>query len=928
MLWYKKSAQDVLHKLDSERQGLSENEAKQRLKRHGPNRIQKGKEISAFDVFLHQFTSPLIYVLLGALLVTLSIQSWADATVIGAVLVINAVVGFIQEYQAESAVQSLMQMITPKTIVIRDGGEKEIDSANLVPGDIVKLSQGRMIPADVRLLKVQSLQVNESALTGESEPANKISDPLADAPDDLTTGDQQNMAFMGTAVTSGDALAIVIATGKDTKIGEIAEEVQKAGQIETPLERRIRNLTKWITVGILLVATVSSTIGWLAGRDLFEMILLGVALAVAAIPAGLPIVVTVALALGVRRMAHRHAVIRNLPAVDTLGSTTVIISDKTGTITQNQMTVRQIFSDSDRYGMSGKGVSLKGEITRNGELTELKEHSSLWYTLLVGCLCNDAYIRRTDGSDENGKSEGNEDASEKKKSHLQIGGDPMEIALLIAAGKAGLHLEKLRERYPRKDTMPFKTERRFMATFHESEDEEENPLVLVKGAPEKILEMCSSSLEGKKGELDRDRLVTENEALAGEGLRVLAMAIGHGDDSARAVRQDEARDLIFVGMQGMMDPPRPSAVEAVDNCHRSGIRVVMVTGDHARTASAIARKTHLGQSVLSERGKPAQESEEEIDKRLESYTGQQISRMDDAEFDKVLETANVFARVEPLQKLRLVNRLKENNEIVAVTGDGVNDAPALKTAHIGAAMGAGTDVAKDASDMVITDNNFASVYAAVREGRTAFRNIRMATFFLLSTGAADILIILSALVAGWPLPLLPAQILWCNVVTNGIADVALAFEPGEQALYDRSPRPPQEGVLNRVLLERLVLVGIWLSIGTLAMFWWKSGGSEGNLDVARTAALTTLVLFQKVHVFNCRSESVSIFKKSLLKNKVLFIGVLTSLGIHIAALYMPWTQELLRFTPLDGLTWAVAIGIALTAIIVNELHKHFRTPEQ
>jgi Ca2+-transporting ATPase len=467
------------------------------------------------------------------------------------------------------------------------------------------------------------------------------------------------------------------------------------------------------------------------------MILLGVALAVAAIPAGLPIVVTVALALGVRRMAHRHAVIRNLPAVDTLGSTTVIISDKTGTITQNQMTVQQIFSGNDRYGMSGKGVSFKGTISRNGKPAELQEHSPLWYTLLVGCLCNDAYIRRTDDSDENDE---NEDASEKEKSHLQTGGDPMEVALLFAAGKAGLHLEKLRERYPRVDTMPFKTERRFMATFHESpEDENENPLVLVKGAPEKILEMCSSSL-GKKGELDRDRLIKENEALAGEGLHVLAMAIGRGDDNAKAVRQDEARDLIFVGMMGMMDPPRPSAVEAVDNCHRSGIRVVLVTGDHARTASAIARKTHLGQPVLSERGNPAQESEEEIDKRLESYTGQQISRMDDAEFDRVLETANVFARVEPLQKLRLVNRLKENNEIVAVTGDGVNDAPALKTAHIGAAMGAGTDVAKDASDMVITDNNFASVYAAVREGRTAFRNIRMATFFLFSTGAADILI--------------------------------------------------------------------------------------------------------------------------------------------------------------------------------------------
>jgi magnesium-transporting ATPase (P-type) len=619
--------------------------------------------------------------------------------------------------------------------------------------------------------------------------------------------------------------------------------------------------------------------------------------------------------------------------VDTLGSTTVIISDKTGTITQNQMTVRQIFSGNNRYGVSGKGKSFKGKISRNDEPVELQQKSPLWYTLLAGCLCNDAYIRNADDSDKHEKEEGNNDrgqnegAPEDEIPKVRTGGDPMEVALLIAAIKAGMHLEEMREKYPRKDTLPFKTERRFMATFHESSDEGES-LVLVKGAPEKILEMCGSRMNEENGDLDREELIGQNEILAGEGLRVLAMAIGRGAENASAVRQDEARDLVFVGMQGMLDPPRPSAVEAVDNCHRSGIRVVMVTGDHARTASAIAEKTHLGYPVLSERGNPAQESGEESAKRLESYTGLQINRMDDAEFDSVLKTANVFARVEPLQKLRLVNRLKENNEIVAVTGDGVNDAPALKTAHIGAAMGAGTDVAKDASDMVITDNDFASVYAAVREGRTAFRNIRMATFFLLSTGAAVILIILSALVAGWPLPLLPAQILWCNVVTNGIADVALAFEPGEQALYDRSPRPPQEGVLNRVLLERLVLVGIWLAVGTLAMFWWKSGGTEANLEVARTAALTTLVLFQKVHVFNCRSESLSIFKKSLLKNKLLFIGVLTSLGIHIAALYVPWTQELMRFTPLDAATWGLAIAIALTAIIVNELHKHFRTPKK
>jgi Ca2+-transporting ATPase len=405
--------------------------------------------------------------------------------------------------------------------------------------------------------------------------------------------------------------------------------------------------------------------------------------------------------------------------------------------------------------------------------------------------------------------------------------------------------------------------------------------------------------------------------------------MGRGQGAADAVKRDEPRNLTFIGMQGMLDPPREAVPQAVDDCHEAGIRVVMVTGDHQRTASAIAQKTHLDRPAL--KGEPheyrpaeEQEARSERDELPPARTGTDIADMEDEELDNVLGETNVFARVAPKQKHRLVGRLKENNEIVAVTGDGVNDAPALKSAHIGAAMGAGTDVAKQASDMVITDNNFASVYAAVEEGRTAFRNIRMATFFLLSTGAADVLIILSALAVGWPLPLLPAQILWCNVVTNGIADVALAFEPGEKALFQRPPRPPGEGILDRTLLERLVIVGIWLAAGTLGMFWWLYQDSGSDLTLARTAALTTLILFQKVHVFNCRSEDVSIFKKSLLANKLLFIGVLTSLALHIAALYIPVTQALLRVKPLSGTTWLVAIGIALTAVIVNELHKKLR----
>ncbi|MDT8387721.1 MAG: HAD-IC family P-type ATPase [Thiogranum sp.] len=922
MNWFRQSVDDVLRELESGRDGVSDQQAATRREKYGPNAIQQGKKVSPWKVLVHQFTSPLIYVLLGALVVTLAIRSYSDAIVIGAVLVINATIGFIQEYNAESAVQSLMEMITPKATVVRDGKEREIDSRQLVPGDVVRMSQGKMVPADVRLMEVQSLQLNEAALTGESVPVSKSAEALEDAEENLPTADQKNMAFMGTAVTTGNARAVVVDTGPRTRLGEIARQVQEAGQIETPLERRIRHLARWITVGILGVAALAMLIGWLMGQELFELFLLGVALVVAAIPEGLPIVVTVALALGVRRMAKRHALIRNLPAVDTLGSTTLILSDKTGTLTQNQMTVRGLYA-GQRFDLSGGGQTLAGELRREDEPAEVEAGSALWFTLLTGLLCNEARISPREQKEAEG-------GDEKARDTLDTSGDPMEVALLVSAAKAGLDRNDLQDRYPRQDSIPFKTERRFMATVHKDQDGK-GPLVLIKGAPEKIFAMCDRSLDadGEETGFDREQLQNEAEALAGEGLRVLGMAIGRGSEAAEAIKSDEPQGFTFVGMQGMLDPPRPSVIEAVDRCHQAGIRVAMVTGDHARTAAALAVKTHLNRSVWRRPGgapdqQPENNAGQQGDELPEVITGQQVGEMEDAELDEVVSRVNVYARVEPSQKLRLVNHLKQQGEIVAVTGDGVNDAPALKNAHLGAAMGSGTDVAKEASDMVITDDNFASVYAAVEEGRTAFRNIRMATFFLLSTGAAYIIIILASLFFRWPLPMLPAQILWSNVVTNGIADVALAFEPGEKALYNRPPRPPQEGVLDRTLLERLVLVGFWLATGTLAVFWWKSGGGDGDMTEARTAALTTLVLFQKVHVFNCRSEDVSIFHKSLLLNKVLFIGVSASLAVHIGAMYLPLTQDLLSLTPLDATTWGVSIAVALTAIIVNELHKRLR----
>lgn len=937
--WYAMTTEEALSRLEADGEGLSSQDAESRLERYGPNTIRTREKVSAWRVLLHQFKSPLIYVLLGALAVVLGLQfwggggHWGDVIVIAAVLVVNTTVGFIQEYKAETAVQALMQMVSPKARVRRDGQEQEIDADQIVPGDIVLVSEGDMVPADIRWLEVTSLQVNESALTGESVPVSKTADPLEDAESNLPPADQKNMGFMGTAVTSGSASGLVVATGQDSQLGEIARGVQEAEAVQSPLMRRMDRLAKQITAAILLLALLTVITGLSMGQRLEDMFLLAVALAVAAIPEGLPVVVTVALAVGVRRMANRHAVIRHLPAVETLGSTTVIISDKTGTLTQNRMTTRQIFAGDSLYEVTGKALSPDGDLVKGGEPLKFEENSPVYFTLLSGLLNNTAEL---DGGQENAR--GREEAAEQseqeeRQDHTSDGdeqfepsGDPMEVALLVAAAKAGLRQDELLETYPKTGEVPFKTERRFSATIHDV-PEGEGPLVLVKGAPEAILDMCANQMDdqGNTSELNRDAISGRSDELAGKGLRVLAMAVGWGKQAADSIKSESPGGMTFVGMQGLMDPPRPEAVDAVDKCHDSGIRVVMVTGDHARTAAAIAAKVHLGGAAGhdDEHGSESRSTEAPP----EVHSGQEIADLTDAQLDELLERADVYSRVKPAQKLRIVQRLKEHGHIVAVTGDGVNDAPALKSAHLGAAMGrTGTDVAKEASDMVITDDNFASVYSAVEEGRTAFRNIRMATFFLLSTGVAFVILIMGGFAVNWPLPLLPAQLLWTNVVTNSIADVALGFEPGETALYRQPPRSPSEGILNRVLLERLIFIGLWLSAGTAAVFYWFL--SAGDLYTARVAALTTLVLFQKFHVFNCRSEDVSIFKKSLFANKVLFIGVLTSMGVHIAALYIPWTQRLLSFKPLDWQTWLAIIPLAATVIIANELHKYFRPREK
>ena len=945
--WRLMPPDEALDAIGSRSDGLSADEAAARLEEYGPNTVREETSVSAWSVLVEQFRSPLIYVLAGALAATLLLQRWSDATVIGLVLVVNGTVGFLQEYRAENAIRALMELVSPKARVRRDGEEQDLPSDQIVPGDVALVGEGDVVPADMRLIEASGLRLNEAALTGESVPSSKHADAMddgrggegsneeKDADGSGETGapppaEIENTVFMGTAVTSGSGVGVVVATGSGTRVGRIAEGIRSAESTRAPIQRRMDRLAEALALGILLIAAVAFGIGLIIGESVQDMFLLAVALAVAAMPAGLPVVMTVALAVGVRRMAKRHAVIRRLPAVETLGSCTVIVSDKTGTLTRNQMTVREIESGGARTRVTGSALSTEGEFIRGDEAIDPNGDESLRMTLLVGVLNSGAEV-----PDGGGGEEADDEGSEAAAS-----GDPMEIALVVAGAKAGLRRDDLLEQHEQLGEVPFRTERRFSASVH-ADAEGDGPLVCVKGAPEVVLGMCDESLDadGETAGLDADAPRGSMDDMAASGLRLLAIAVGRGDEAADRVHADEPSGFVLAGVQGLLDPPRDEAVRAVDECHAAGIRVLMVTGDHARTAAAVGRAVHLDRPVrvgtLSEHeGDTPDDHNAGADADADApegrgdngapdaVEGREFDELEGAELDDVLRRVNVFARFTPEQKLALVRRLRSSGEIVAVTGDGVNDAPALKEADLGAAMGrTGTDVAKEASDMVITDDNFASVRAAVEEGRTAFRNIRMATFFLLSTGAADVLIILGALVARWPLPLLPAQILWCNVVTNGIADVALGFEPGRRSLFRRPPRPPREGVLHKPLLQRLAIVGVWLTAGTLGVFAWIYFVREASLEQARTAALTTLVLFQKVHVFNCRSEDQSIFRTPLLANKVLFAGVLASLAVHVAALYIPWTQNLLSVGPLAWDVWVVISLIALTVIIPNELHK-------
>jgi Ca2+-transporting ATPase len=881
MNWYQIDPKEIIQSLGTSENGLAGEKIKDLLEQFGRNKLVETEKISRLKILLHQFTSPLIYILLVAGAVTLLLNEFVDSGVIFTVVILNAVIGFIQEYKAEESVRALKKMVVPKARVVRDGKEKEIDSEELVPGDMVLLASGAKVPADLRLIHTIELKIDEAMLTGESVAAEKITAPIRE--ENLTSGDQRNMAFMGTVVVNGRAKGIVTATGTKTVLGGIAQEVRDIGLVKAPLQEKIQGFAKTIGFFVIGVSALLFLAGLLLGESAKNMFMVVVAAAVATIPEGLPIVVTIAMAVGVARMARQNAIVRKLPAVETLGSTTVIGSDKTGTLTKNEMTVKLVYDGAHAYEVTGSGYDPKGEILHEGRGIDLKEFPNLEQLLRVGLLCNESEIYEEDGLH-------------------RVDGDPTEGALIVSAIKAGFIVEEEKARYPQRAIIPFESDRGYMATLH---GQGASGLIFVKGAPEKVLDMCGSDLPD--GETAREKILEIAAGFAREGLRVLAFAFREAPgDMAELNHLDVESGLVFAGLQGMIDPPRPEATAAIAGCQKAGIRVVMITGDHAVTAGSIAEKLGLA-------GKDA-----------EVVTGTELETMADAKLFEKVETVNVYARVSPQHKLRITEQLKKQGHIVAITGDGVNDAPALKAAHIGIAMGrAGTDVAKEASDMVLTDDNFASIFNAVKEGRIVFDNIRKVTFFLIPTGVAAILSILGAVVMGIPIPYVPAQLLWINLVTNGLQDVALAFEPGEKGILDRPPRNPLEGLMSRLLVERTLLVGVLIAAGVVYNFVTALNAGD-SLEKARTVAVTTMVFFQFFQAWNSRSELQSIFRIQLLSNPFLFFSMIAAFLAQLAVIYVPSLQWIFRTEPISTGEWLRILIVASSVIAAVEADKFFR----
>jgi Ca2+-transporting ATPase len=897
--WHQLSEGQLLEALDSDRQnGLTLDEAARRLQEHGSNELAEKRGESPLKLLLNQFKDFMVLVLLGATVISGLLGEMLDALTIVAIILINGVLGFYQEYRAERSLRALKELSAPAAKVIRGGKYQVVPARDLVVGDMVLLESGDRVPADLRLFECNQCSIDEAALTGESVPVVKEVETIMAA--DLPLGDRKNCGYLGTMVTRGTAKGIVTVTGMNTEMGKIANLIQQTEEADTPLQHRLEQLGKILIIVSIVLTVVVVLAGILHGQPMYDMFLAGVSLAVAAIPEGLPAIVTIALALGVQRMIKRRAIVRKLPSVETLGCASVICSDKTGTLTQNKMTVTRLWLGGRTIEVTGEGYEPFGQLKEEGKGFDAKGDPSLRRLTQIAALCNNSDLSEQEkNEDPKKRKSGKGEGSSGEAKEWKIKGDPTEGALLVLAAKTGLAKSALQSLYTRVKEFPFDPDRKRMSVLVSHQG---GKLICTKGAPDLLVGQCAYVLWGDQvvpftGTL-KQKVLSANEAMAKDSLRVLGLAFRDVKSYDECNTNEQAENgLVFVGLTGMMDPPRKEVKEAISKCRQAGIKTVMITGDHGITAEAIAR--NLG--IIGRGGRVV--------------TGAQLSNMDDDELEKIADDVNVYARVSPEHKLRIVQALQRRGHVVAMTGDGVNDAPAVKAADIGIAMGiSGTDVTKEASALVLADDNFSSIVAAVEEGRGIYENIRKFIRYLLASNVGEIMTMFMAMMAGLPLPLVPIQILWVNLVTDGLPAMALGVDQAESDLMQHKPRSAKENIFARRLGWKIISRGILIGVCTLGAFVLalnEGAGHSNQLIHAQTVAFATLVMAQLIHVFDCRS-SRSIFLRRLLENKFLVLAVLSSLLLMLAVLYVEPLQPVFKTVPLDLRDWAlvtVAAGI-------------------
>lgn len=855
------------------KQGLTEKEVKKRLEKHGPNELQEGKRTPAIAVFFAQFKDFMVLVLLAATLISGFLGEYVDAVAIMAIVFVNGVLGFFQERRAEKSLHALKELSTPYVSALRDGSWKKIQSKELVPGDIMKFSSGDRIGADVRIVEAKSLEIEESALTGESIPVVKQADKLRKP--DVSLGDISNMAFMGTIVTRGSGVGVVVGTGMNTAMGKIADMLESAGSLSTPLQRRLEELGKILIIVALLLTVLVVAVGVLQGHELYSMFLAGVSLAVAAIPEGLPAIVTVALSIGVQRMIKQKSIVRKLPAVETLGCASVICSDKTGTLTQNKMTVTHMWSGGKTFKVSGIGYEPEGVFTRDEREIKPKDEKILEQMLVFGALCNTSEIALKDG-------------------HYVLDGDPTEGALLTAARKGGYSNDWLSGQYRVVAEFPFDSVRKMMTVI--VEDKEKKQFVITKGAPDVLIDRSSHLMYDARSAPFSGEKKAETEAvlkeLASQALRTIAIAYKPLKSGEKPTMEQAEKNLTMIGLSGIIDPPRPEVRQAIKECREAGIKTVMITGDHVETAKAIAKDLRL------------------LPKKGRVMDGKTLNELTEKELIETVDDVYVFARVSPEHKLKIVKAFQENGHVVAMTGDGVNDAPAIKQADIGVAMGVtGTDVAKEASSLILVDDNFATIKSAIKEGRNIYENIRKFVRYLLASNVGEILVMLFAMLLALPLPLVPIQILWVNLVTDGLPAMALGMDQPEGDLMRRKPRHPKEGVFARKLGWKVVSRGFLIGAATILAFIIVYHRNPENLPYAQTVAFATLVLAQLIHVFDCRSET-SVFSRNPFENIYLLGAIISSIFLMVIVIYYPPLQPIFKTVPITPGDWMLITGMS------------------